>query len=69
MGEFSFYWKMAPLGGLLQTNKLNKILEESSYYGRYPELNLIQLGERDVENINHVLSRELTKVGINVSGF
>lgn len=43
--------------------------EKLSIYGRYPELNLIQLNERDLDDIDNVLSRELTKVGINVSGF
>jgi len=43
--------------------------EKLAIYGRYPELNLIQLNEKDLDDIDNVLSRELTKVGINVSGF
>ena len=43
--------------------------EKLTIYSRYPELNLIQLHEKDLDDIDNILSRELTKVGINVSAF
>ena len=57
------YWGM-------DTEKyLERKKEKLEIYGRYPLLNLIQLHEKDLGDIDNILSRELTKVGINVSSF